>query len=154
MTVRASIIDAVRARLAAIPGLAWCELMSMTAPSDYPALSIDDLGQAQVETDATHSTYTLNLQLGGFVQAPPQVPPGSSAGAIAHAAANDLYAAAVRALFAAPDRLGEVAGGVVQSITEGALFIDVSALASARTIAFTLDVDIQFINRSHDPSLA
>lgn len=146
MTIRETIIEAVRVRLAAIPGLAFVELMSAVAPSDYPALSIDDFGQTKVETDATHSTFTLNLGLEGFVQA--------ATGSLAHAQINALYADAVRALLAAPDRLGEVAGGVVQSIEEGALSIAAADLAATRTLSFTLAFDIQFINRSHDPSLA
>ncbi len=154
MTIRQQIVAAVLARLQAIPGLAFCEIMPMAAPSDFPALALDDFGQSKDETDATHSTYTLTLQVEGFVQAPAMVPPGATAGAVAHAACNDLYAATVTALLAAPDRLGEMAAGVVQGIEEGRLDIDVAALASTRTLSFTLSFDIQFINRSHDPSLA
>jgi hypothetical protein len=150
MIIRERIIAAVGARLAAIPGLAAIELLPMAQPSEFPSLSIDDLGHQIVESDATHTTYTLNLQLLGQVQGSP----GPLAGADAHAKVNDLYAAVVRALLAAPDRLGEVTGEVVQTIDEGALGIDIAALAQDRMISFTLDIAIQFINRSHDPNLA
>jgi hypothetical protein len=150
MIVRETIVAAVLARLQAIPGLAFCELMPMAAPTDFPALALDDFGQNQIETDATHSTYVMTLQIEGIVQAPP----GANAGAVAYAAANQLYRDTVAAMLAAPDRLAEVAGGVVESVQEGDFAINVASLAKDRTLSFTILFDIQFINRSHDPSLA
>jgi hypothetical protein len=97
MIVRETIVAAVLARLQAIPGLAFSDLLPTSAPS--------------------------------------------------------LYRSVVVAVLASPDRLGEVAGGVVQTVTEGPLNISVASLATARTVSFTVNFDIQFINRSHDPNL-
>jgi hypothetical protein len=150
LTIRETIIAAVLARLAAIPGLAALEFMPSAPPSEFPAIAVDDFGQTRDETDATQSTYTMTLSLEAFVQVPGGAANG---GALAHAQAMQLYASAVTAVMATPDRLGE-AGDVVQSVEEGPLQIEVSALAATRTLSFTLSFDIQFINRSHDPSLA
>lgn len=149
MIIRETIVAAVLARLQAISGLALCDLLPTSAPSDYPALVLDDFGHQLDETDATHSTYTMTLQIEGFVQGA-----AGATGASIHAQAMALYRSVVVAVLASPDRLGEVAGGVVQTVTEGPLNISVASLATARTVSFTINFDIQFINRSHDPNLA
>lgn len=149
-TIRETIIAAFVARLQGIPGLASVELMPSAAPDAFPALAIDDFGNQAPDTDARESVYTMTLQIEGFVQAPAG---SENPGEEAHALANALYADCVRAILAAPDRMGE-AGGNVDSVQEGALAIDVAALATSRTISFALSFDIQFRNRSHDPSLA
>jgi hypothetical protein len=150
MIVRETIVAAVLARLQAIPGLAFSDLLPTSAPSDYPALVLDDFGHQldERESTATHSTYTMTLQVEGFVQGA-----AGATGASIHAQANALYRSVVVAVLASPDRLGEVAGGVVQTVTEGPLNISVASLATARTVSFTVNFDIQFINRSHDPNL-
>ena len=152
MIIREQIIAAACARWAQIPGLAAFELLPPQQPSVYPSLSIDDLGQRRDETDATHSRYVLTLQATGIVQGHPG-PDGADAGRDAHAKANALYADVVRAIMADPSPLAE-AGGMVELIDEGALSIDISALSVDTTISFTIDFEIQFTNRSHDPSLA
>lgn len=152
MIVREAIVAAVCARAAAIPGLAAFELLPAQQPSLYPSLSVDDLGHRRDESDATHSRYTLSLQFTGIVQGRPG-DANADAGRDAHAQANGLYADLVRVLLSDDSRLPEVPGGVVELVEEGPLSIDVSTLATDATIAFTLDVEIQFINRRHDPAL-
>jgi hypothetical protein len=152
MIIRETIIAAVLARVAAIPGLAACELLPPQQPSVYPSLSIDDLGHRRDESDATHSRYTLSLQFTGLVEGAPG-PENADAGRDAHAQANRLYADLVRVLMADNARLPEVPGNVVELVDEGPLSLDVSTLASDRILAFTLDIEIQFINRRHDPAL-
>lgn len=150
MIIRETIIAAVLARLATIAGLAVpVELMPTSQPSDYPALTLDDFGHVRDDTDVTHSAYIMTLQVEAFVQGAP-----GATGAAMHAQINALYASVVVALMATPDRLAEVPAGVVQSIEEGPLNISVASLATNRTLSFTLSFDIQFVNRSHDPSLA
>lgn len=153
MIIRETIIAAVCARAAAIPGLAVFELLPPQQPSIYPSLSLDDLGHRRDESDATHSRYTLSLQFTGIVQGAPG-PENADAGRDAHAQANRLYADLVRVLLADNSQLPEVPGGVVELVDEGPLSIDVSTLATDSTIAFTLDIEIQFINRRHDPALS
>jgi hypothetical protein len=152
MIVRETIIAAVVARLQAIPGLASAQFLPRSQPYEYPNLSIDDLGHRRDSTDATHSTYTLALQVLGIVKGD-AAGDIDAAGANAHTRANALYAATVRALFADPPLLGEIPGGVVQLVDEGAFDIDIARLAADAVISFTVDFDIQFINRSHDPNL-
>lgn len=148
MTIRETIIGAVVARLAALPGLAeTVEFMPAEPPSDFSrTIAVDDFGQSRDETDATHSRYTMTLNIEFWAS--------GSSGAAAHANLMTLYADIVRAILAAPDRLGELAAGVVESIEEGDLTVDISAGATTRTLSGTVPIAIQFINRSHDPSLA
>jgi hypothetical protein len=145
--VRKDIVAEFVARLAAIPGLAMCELMATAEPDQYPALCIDDFGNSAPDSDATHSRYTMTLQIEGFVQAPAA---SATPGPAAHDQLNELYAACVRAVMAAPERLGS---SNVDDVQEGALSIDVSQLVTQRTLAFTLAFEITLTNRSHDPSL-
>lgn len=138
--VREQIFAAVETLLAAIPGLGECERMPSGDPVAFPALHIIDMGdRPEIGETGTHR-FVLSLGVDGYVS--------GGDGAVAHAAANALYAAVVEALFAEP-----VLGGLASEIDIESFRPIVAVRASVRSIAFSLDLSIHYATRRGSPQI-
>lgn len=142
MTIREGIFAEIERRLLAIddPAVAEVERMPSGDPISFPALGIYDDGQQLEDDDVVAARYSMGAMIEGFIEA--------ADGPEAHAAMNDLYAAVVRALM-----LDGTLGGLVETITEGAMRVSVAELASKRRLGFSLDLDFTFSTRRDDPAL-
>lgn len=140
--IREQIFAAVAAALAAIDGVEEVERMPSGDPLAFPALHLFDNGDTRAEDGEEAGTTRWALQLGidGYVK--------GGDGAAAHAAANALYASVIEALFVEP-----YLGGLVEEIEQGRLNIGVAERASARRVAFSLDLTIHYATRRGSPQI-
>ena len=143
--IREDLINAVFTRLDTTSA-SLVEIMPSAESDVTPRLSIDDQGQSVIEREAVNTRYSLRLAIEGVVEADPA---SSTPGPNAWARMNALYAEVIRVLMPDPPL-----GGLAEDISETDFNTDVSMLASDRTIAFVLGIEIQFTNRSTDPALS
>lgn len=137
---RETIILEVITRLETVAGVSRVVRQPNAQPTTSHTITLDDTGQRLVETGAIHSRFIMRLVVGGTI---------TGAGATAAAAINEFYAATVRALFADGAQLG----GLAELVTAGDLQIDTAAVDQKFTTVFELQLDVQFITRTHDPAL-
>lgn len=137
---RETIILEVIERLETVAGVSRVVRQPNAQPTTSHTITLDDTGQRLVETGAIHSRFIMRLVVGGTI---------TGAGATAASAINEFYAATVRALFADGAQLG----GLAELVTAGDLQIDTAAVDQKFTTVFELQLDVQFITRTHDPAL-
>jgi hypothetical protein len=137
--VRELIFAEIERRLRTISGIAEVERMPSGDPAAFPALHIYDDGQKPGEGEAGTSEYDLTGLIEGFVEQP--------GGSAAHAALNELYAAAVAVLM-----VDQTLGDLAQTIEDGEMIVRVAHLASARRLGFALDFRINLRTRRGQPA--
>lgn len=111
-------------------------------PAAFPCLYVFDNGDRPAEDGEEAGTQRKLLQIGidGYVE--------GGSGAAAHDAAHALYASVIEALYAEP-----VLDGLASEITEVKLDMDVAVRASARRIAFSLDIEVHYATRRGMPQV-
>ncbi|WP_010545216.1 hypothetical protein [Sphingomonas elodea] len=138
--IRAQIVAEIARRMALVPGINEVEVMPSTDPDVWPALHLFDDGQEPSEYGAEITRQNFAPRIECYVEQP--------GGAAAYALLNDIYSAVIASLID-----GTQLGGLVETIDEGRMEIDVAPLASAPRLYFRLDLPITFAARRGDPSL-
>lgn len=138
--IREQIFAAMEASLVAIPGVQEVERMPSGDPAAFNALHLFDNGDEPDEGEAGTHRFVMRVGIDGYVS--------GSGGAAAHAAANQLYAAVVEALFVEP-----VLGGLASEIDIDSLQVLVAERANARRVAFSLDLSIHYATRRGSPQV-
>lgn len=142
--VRETLFAAIEAALAS--AAAEVERMPSGDPANFPALHILDHGQArEPETEAGATRYAVQLSIEGYVQHLA----GGNAGAVAHAALNQLHADTVRAVMALVDAVPGL-----ENIEEEAMRVSVLPLGAVRALAFSADFAATIVTRRGDPEAA
>ena len=141
IAVREAIFAEIEARLIAIGDADETERLPSGDPISFPARHIYDFGQTQEYSDTGVTRYTLSVVVEGYV--------AGHSGPEAHGALHALYANTIAVLVSEPPL-----GGLVETIDEGDLRIDVADLASERRLAFSLQLTITYPTRRGDPAQA
>ena len=140
IAVREQIFGAVEQLLATVPTVLEVERMPSGDPAKFNALHLFDEGDQLVDGEAGTSRWALNLGIDGYVQ--------GGSGAEAHAALNQLAAGVVEVLFAEP-----VLGGLASEIELERMTVTVAERASARRLAFSMDLIIHYATRRGMPQI-
>ncbi len=135
---REEIFAALDVLLAAVDGVQRYEREPSGDPDVFPALALYDAGDRPKDGEVGIDQKTLAITVQGYVE--------GGAGAVAHAAMNELHAAVVRAVMSitAPIR--------AEAIEVRDLRVSVAGLASSRRFGFAQDFDIEFATLRGDPS--
>jgi hypothetical protein len=138
--VREQIFAAIETALGAVSGVEEVERMPSGDPASFPALHIFDQGDRPETGEAGTHRFLMMVGIDGYVS--------GGAGAAAHAAANDLYAGVIEALFAEP-----VLGGLATEIDIESLEVMVAERANTRRVTFSLDLSIHYATRRGSPQV-
>lgn len=122
-----------------VVGVTEVERMPSGDPVSFNALHIIDGGQRPGDSDATATRYDLAFTVHGYIE--------KGGGAAAHTMLNQLYAATVAALMTEPPL-----GGLVETIDEGPMQVEVAHIASSRRLVFIVDFYANFPTRRGDPA--
>lgn len=129
---------AVQARLALVSGIAELELAPPGDPAAFPALHLEDSGDAVVSQDYFTTRSRLQMAVIGYVK---------GAGQATLQAARNLDAAVVAQLMA-----DQQLGGLATEILLGGLLVEPVELAETRTVAFRRSFEVDFSFRTTDPT--
>lgn len=138
--VREQIFAAIETRLQAIAGVGEVERMPAGDPARFPALHLFDNGDRPETGEAGTHRFVLAVGIDGYVQ--------GGDGSAAHGEANDLYAAVIEVLFPEP-----VLDSLASEIEIEGLQMLVAERASARRVAFSLDLSIHYATRRGSPQI-
>ena len=137
--VREQIFALIEERLNEIDSSYEVERMPSGDPVSYPALHIIDAGQKPGISDVGDSRYDLAVTIHGFIS--------QSGGSAAHTSLNDLYARTIAALLTEPPL-----GGLVETIDEGPMQIELATRSSVSRLVFIVDLFLTFPTRRGDPA--